>query len=174
MRDTISDGGCRRQRQIDDTHFNAKALGRFLRHKLTDTRNFKRRALDGFGNDVERLAAHIFERAFDDAGAADADVDGTRTFAHAVESARHERVILGNIGKHDELGRAEEAQQAQLAAPIDHEGEERPRRRGRQGEAQDRGFGEEGPAPVLRGQRNGLQLAHGIAEQPRLSPLRRG
>ena len=57
-----------------------------------------------------------------DAGAADADVDDRLRLADAVESARHEGVILHGVGKDHELGTAHIAALGRLLDDPAHEG----------------------------------------------------
>ena len=52
---------------------------------------------------LKALAAHGFQCSLYNAGTADADIDDTVSLCHAVERARHERIIVRRIAEYHQL-----------------------------------------------------------------------
>ncbi len=75
--------------------------------KLTRARNFERRALYHFRQIGKVCFGNAFYRVLYNPRSRNADVDNGTAFSHAVEGARHKRVILYRVAENDKLCTAE-------------------------------------------------------------------
>ena len=102
-RHTVSDGRCRRKRQIDDAKLGIKPPGRLCRDHLTHSRDLERGSLDRLGDHVEFFALAELQRMVDNARAGTTDAYHALGLAYPVERTRHKGVILNGVAEHDDL-----------------------------------------------------------------------
>ena len=85
-----------------------QALARHAAHQLTHAGDLEGRALDQVGQFIHRqILRRLFKCCAHDTGAADTDIDHAVSFAYAMESARHERIVFRRVAEDDDLGRAD-------------------------------------------------------------------
>ena len=103
MRNTVADCRSRSQGQIDNTELGIQTACSLLCYQLADTGNFESSFLNCFGNHTDIAVTYLLQCIFNNARAADANVDNAFRFGYAMESACHERVIRHSIAEYYQL-----------------------------------------------------------------------
>ena len=103
FRDTVTNSRCRCQRKVDDTKRYIQTFGCFSCDHLTNTSDFECGTFYCFAQCFKIFASYFFQCFFHNAGAADANIDGTVCFTNAVESTCHEGVIFYGVAEYNQF-----------------------------------------------------------------------
>ena len=104
VRHRISDGRCRRERQVHYPELRIQSGRRFGTDQLAYPRDLERRLLDSLSHLVKRrVIRHPRENGSHDSRARDSYAQHAVGFSHTVEGARHERVVFYCIAEHYKL-----------------------------------------------------------------------
>ena len=103
----VADRGSRSKRQVDNAEGNAEPGRRLLGDELTYARNLERSLFNRLAESLEIGSANGLQYVIDHAGARHADIDDRIGFAHAVERACHERIVVWSVAENDYLRAAD-------------------------------------------------------------------
>ncbi len=121
--DAVADAGGGGEGEVDDAEGDVFAFGDVAADEFAGASDAVGGVFDLFGDFVEGGAGvgaqELFNGAFDDAGAADADVDDALGFTGAEHGTGHEGVVFGHVGEDDNLGAAEAADMAAVGGGLD-------------------------------------------------------
>ena len=109
MGNGVAHGRSRSQGEVNDTERNAEPCGSFVADQLTHTGDFECSFLDNIGDLADVCLGVLAECRAYNTRTGNSDIDLAVVFAHAVECACHEGVILNGIAEYNDLCRAEVA-----------------------------------------------------------------
>ena len=116
----VADGGSGCERQVNDAEGHVKASCRLAGNQLTHTGDLEGGPLDDLGKSRQVAVSRPLDGAGNNAGAGNANVYNTFGLANTVESARHKGIVLGYVGKNNQLGAGHGAVvTGEISRPLD-------------------------------------------------------
>ena len=103
MRNTVADCRSRSQGQIDNAELGIQATCSLLCYQLANAGNLESSFLNSFGNHTDIAVTHLLQCVFNNARAADANIDNAFRLCYAVEGTCHERVIRHSVAEYHQL-----------------------------------------------------------------------
>ena len=107
LRHRVANCGRGGEGEVDYAEGHAEAASCLLGDELAHARYLERGALDRLAEGLEVGAGNLLERVLDYARTRHANVHHDVAFRHAVERARHERVVVGRVAQHHKLRAAD-------------------------------------------------------------------